>query len=179
LRLMWFCVCCVFHHRLPTTPGGQHLAWGVALTGPPLVHPAPGGAPEPLLRLECSSARHLGCDGCTFALTACLGVGACACVGCGVPCLHVWCGVYASPEAHSVRVREVIWREPHVTKMKKKSSCPCCLCRQATVPGLSSVCCWGPRPGSCWCFGTGCAIQQGCVCHAAACSASCTGDAAS
>jgi hypothetical protein len=27
--------------------------------------------------------------------------------------------MYASPEAHSVRVREVIWREPHVTKMKK------------------------------------------------------------
>jgi hypothetical protein len=59
----------------------------------------------------------------TVALTACLGVGACACVGCGVPCLHVWCGVYASPEAHSVGVREVIWREPHVTKMKKKQLC--------------------------------------------------------
>jgi len=40
----------------------------------------------------------------------------------GVPCLHVWCGVYASPEAHSVRVRENIWREPHVTKMKKKQT---------------------------------------------------------
>jgi hypothetical protein len=56
---------------------------------------------------------------CTFAQTACLGVGAGACVGRWVPCLHVWCGVFASQEAHSVRVREVIWREPHVTKMTK------------------------------------------------------------
>jgi hypothetical protein len=35
--------------------------------------------------------------------------------------LHVWCGVYASPPGPSVRVREVIWREPHVTKMKEKT----------------------------------------------------------
>jgi hypothetical protein len=81
-------------------------------------------------RLRWLHVRPHGLLRCWF-FSSWLGVGACACVGCGLPCLHVWCGVYASPEAHSVRVREVIWREPHVTKMKEKkytrmSTAPCC-----------------------------------------------------
>jgi hypothetical protein len=43
----------------------------------------------------------------------------------------------ASPEAHSVRVREVIWREPHVTKMKKKKKDE--KKRQPDVPMRSSI----------------------------------------
>jgi hypothetical protein len=101
---------CVGLLWLFTTPGVQQGMWprhrpsslalGLATPGLPCIAFCPGVHLSPSWGWN-AALLAAPAEMVYVALTACLGVGACACVGCCVPCLHVCCGVSASPEVHS------------------------------------------------------------------------------